>query len=76
MQFPEIAIDPIERIIDHGDIITAGGFMSWVDVGLLLVDRILGSGIRAETARYLLSDPAASEARYFAGFPPSRLHVV
>jgi hypothetical protein len=34
---------------------------------LLLVDRILGSAVRAETARFILSEPAASEARYFAG---------
>jgi transcriptional regulator GlxA family with amidase domain len=69
-----MTVDAAERIIDHGDIITAGGFMSWVDVGLLLVDRILGSGVKAETARYILSDPAASEARYFVGFAPRQSH--
>src|SRR5262245_8053036 len=65
-RIPEIHVDTKQRIIDDGDIITAGGFMSWVDVGLLLVDRILGGAVRAETARFILSDPAASEARYFA----------
>ena len=73
-RFPKMTVDAAERIIDHGDIITAGGFMSWVDVGLLLVDRILGSGVKAETARYILSDPAASEARYFVGFAPRQSH--
>ena len=48
--------------------------MSWVDVGLLLVDRTLGSGVRVETALLILSDPAASEARYFAGFAPRLAH--
>jgi transcriptional regulator GlxA family with amidase domain len=67
-RFPEIAVDTNQRIIDDGDIITAGGFMAWVDVGLLLVDKILGSAVRAETAGFILSDPAASEARYFPGF--------
>jgi transcriptional regulator GlxA family with amidase domain len=33
------------RIVDHGDIITAGGFLAWVDLGLFLVDRILGPAI-------------------------------
>ena len=61
------------RFIDHGEIITAGGFLSWVDVGLFLVDRILGPAIRAETARFVLSDPAA-EARYFTGFAPPQTH--
>jgi transcriptional regulator GlxA family with amidase domain len=48
--------------------------MAWVDVGLLLVDRILGSAVRAETARFILSDPAAREAHYFSGFAPRQTH--
>ena len=72
--FPKIVVDTNRRIIDHGDIITAGGFLSWVDLGLLLVDRILGPAIRAETARFVLADPAAGEARYFTGFAPPQTH--
>ena len=41
-RFPQIVVDTSRRIIDHGDIITAGGFLSWVDLGLFLVDRIFG----------------------------------
>jgi len=48
--------------------------LAWVDVGLLLVDKILGSGVRVETARFMLSDPAPSEARYFPGFTPRQGH--
>jgi transcriptional regulator GlxA family with amidase domain len=73
-RFPEITVDTNQRIIDDGDIITAGGFLAWVDVGLLLVDKILGGTVRAETARFICSDPAASEARYFPGFPPRQTH--
>jgi transcriptional regulator GlxA family with amidase domain len=73
-RFPQIVVDTNRRIIDHGDIITAGGFLSWVDVGLFLVDRILGPAIRAETARLVLSDPAVDEARYFTGFAPPQTH--
>jgi transcriptional regulator GlxA family with amidase domain len=73
-RFPGIAVDANRRIIDDGDIITAGGFLAWVDVGLLLVDRLLGGAVRAETARFILSDPAASEARYFPGFAPRQTH--
>src|SRR5271170_571770 len=73
-QFPEIVVDSTQRIIDYGDIMTAGGFMAWVDVGLLLVDRALGSDVGAETARFILSDSTASEARYFVGFAPRQAH--
>jgi transcriptional regulator GlxA family with amidase domain len=73
-RFPQIVVDTKRRIIDYGDIITTGGFLSWVDVGLFLVDRFLGAAVRAETARFVLSDPVASEARYFAGFAPPQAH--
>jgi transcriptional regulator GlxA family with amidase domain len=73
-RFPKIVVDTNRRIIDHGDIITAGGFLSWVDLGLFLVGRILGPAIRAETARFVLDDPAAGEARYFTGFAPPQTH--
>jgi transcriptional regulator GlxA family with amidase domain len=73
-RFPEITVDPNQRIIDDGDIITAGGFLAWVDMGLLLVDKILGGAVRAATARFILSDPAASEARHFPGFAPRQTH--
>jgi transcriptional regulator GlxA family with amidase domain len=73
-RFPEITVDTNQRIIDDGDFITAGGFLAWVDVGLLLVDRILGVAVRAETARFICSDPAASAARCFPGFVPKQTH--
>ena len=34
----------------------------------------LGPGVRAETARFALDDPAADEARYFTGFAPPQTH--
>jgi transcriptional regulator GlxA family with amidase domain len=73
-RFPKIVVDTNRRIIDHGDIITAGGFLSWVDLCLFLVEKILGLAISAETARLALDDPAAGEARYFTGFAPPRTH--
>jgi transcriptional regulator GlxA family with amidase domain len=73
-RFPEITVDTDQRIIDDGDIMTAGGFLAWVDVGLLLVDRLFGGAVRAETARFVLSDPAASKSPYFPGFAPRQTH--
>jgi transcriptional regulator GlxA family with amidase domain len=73
-RFPQIIVDVNRRIIDYGDVLTAGGFLSWVDLGLFLVDKLLGSATRAETARFVLSVPAAGEARYFTGFAPPQTH--
>jgi transcriptional regulator GlxA family with amidase domain len=73
-RFPQILVDTDRRIIDHGDIITAGGFLSWVDLGLLFIERILGETVGVETARFVFSDRAASEARYLPGFAPPQTH--
>jgi transcriptional regulator GlxA family with amidase domain len=73
-RFPQIVVEVNRRIIDHDNIVTAGGFLAWVDVGLFLVDRILGPTVSAETARFVLSDPAAGQARYFTGFAPPQTH--
>jgi transcriptional regulator GlxA family with amidase domain len=73
-RFPEIKVDTNQRIIDDDDIITAGGFLAWVDIGLLLVEKILGTAVRVETARFILPDPTPNEARYFPGFTPRQTH--
>src|ERR1700730_14587054 len=73
-RFPQIVVDVNRRIIDHGDIGTAGGFLAWVDLGLFLVNRILGPDMRAETARFVLSGSAAGDGRYFSGFSPPQTH--
>ena len=73
-RFPKVAVDTNRRIIDYGDIVTAGGFLAWVDVGLFLVERILGPAVKAETARFVLSDPASDDVHYFVGFAPPQSH--
>lgn len=61
-------------MIDGGDIISAGGLMSWTDLGLMLVARFLGPVVMAETARMLLVDPPGREQRYYSGFVPRLTH--
>jgi transcriptional regulator GlxA family with amidase domain len=72
--FPGVRIDLDCRIIDHGDVVTAGGFMAWVDVGLMLVERYLGAAIRVDTTRFMFADPAKRGETWFAGFPPNLGH--
>jgi transcriptional regulator GlxA family with amidase domain len=63
-RFPSITIDPERRVLDDGDVITAGGYMAWVDIALLLIDRMLGGLARAETMRFLRGDPDSQNTRY------------
>lgn len=73
-RFPDIYVTADKLIVDGGDIITAGGLMAWIDLGLMLVDRLLGATIMAETARFLLVDPPGREQRFYSNFSPRLNH--
>ncbi|WP_454816396.1 GlxA family transcriptional regulator [Labrys neptuniae] len=73
-RFPDILIDTDKMIVDDGDIITAGGIMAWTDLGLTLVDRVLGPEVMLENARFLLVDPPGREQRYYSSFVPNLRH--
>ena len=59
---------------DDGDIVTAGGVMAWVDLGLKLIDRFLGPTVMLEIARQFVIDPPGREQRYYSTFSPRLLH--
>lgn len=65
-RFPAIRIDTEKLIIDDGDIITAGGVMAWVDLGLNLIERYLSPTVMLATARFFLVDAAGREQRFYA----------
>jgi len=48
-RFPDIRVDSDKLIIDDGDIITAGGVMAWVDLGLHLINRWISPAIMMAT---------------------------
>ncbi len=72
--FPEIWVNTDELIIDLGDVVTAGGVMAWLDLGLRLVDRYLGPVVMMKTAQFFLADPAGRQQRFYANFSPSLHH--
>ncbi|WP_213804316.1 GlxA family transcriptional regulator [Granulicella sp. dw_53] len=73
-RFPEICVSSDELIIDLGDVVTAGGMMAWLDLGLKLVDRYLGPVVMMKTAQFFLIDPAGRQQRFYANFSPSLHH--
>lgn len=72
--YPAVGIDTEARMIDLGDVLTAGGFMAWVDVGLLLIERLLGEAVRRDTARFVRHDPSAGPGQAFSGLPGRQGH--
>jgi len=70
-RFPDVVVTADKLLIDDGDIVSASGLMSWINLALWLVLRIFGQAIMSETARYLLVEPHAPELTFLGGFLPS-----
>lgn len=73
-RFPGIHVETGRMVIDEGDIITAGGILAWTDLGLTLVDRLLGPTIMLDTARFLLVDPPGRAQQPYSHFIPHLDH--
>ncbi|KNY16841.1 AraC family transcriptional regulator [Shinella sp. SUS2] len=73
-RFPDVTVDTDRLLADDGDIVTAGGVMAWVDLGLKLIDRFLGPTVMLEIARQFVIDPPGREQRYYSTFSPRLLH--
>jgi transcriptional regulator GlxA family with amidase domain len=48
--------------------------MAWIDVALMLIERLLGGAIRARTAEFVLSAPDAGRAPVRSAFLPRQGH--
>lgn len=73
-RFPDVELDTDRLLIDGGDILSAGGLMSWTDMGLRLVERIFGPSVMMQTARMMLIDPPGREQRFYSAFLPNMRH--
>jgi transcriptional regulator GlxA family with amidase domain len=73
-RFPDLRIDADRLVVDEHDIVTAGGVLAWIDLGLTLVERLLGRTVMISTARFMLVDPPGREQRFYEEFAPPLLH--
>ncbi len=73
-RFPDVRVDTDKIVIEDGDIITAGGLMAWTDLGLRIVDRLLGPTVMLESSKFLLIDPSGREQRHYSSFSPKLTH--
>jgi transcriptional regulator GlxA family with amidase domain len=73
-RFPGLQVEPERIVIDEGDIVTAGGVLAWADMGLTLVQRLLGRTVMCSTARFMLMDPPGREQRFYGEFTPPLQH--
>lgn len=73
-RFPGVRLETDRLVIDDGDLLTAGGLMAWVDLGLRLIHRFLGTAALLATARHFLVDPGGREQRFYSAFAPNLAH--
>jgi transcriptional regulator GlxA family with amidase domain len=71
---PDLRVDADRLLIDDNDVITAGGVLAWADLGLSLVERLLGPTVMSSTAHFMLMDPPGREQRFYGEFSPPLLH--
>ncbi len=69
-RFPEIEVAAENMVLDDGDIMTAGGILAWTDLGLTLVERLMGPSAMLATSHFLLIDPPRRHQLPFSQFIP------
>ena len=72
--YPHISLNTNEILIDHGDVITAGGMMSWLDLGFELVAKYASMSVMSQLGKVLVVDTALREQRFYQQFNPSFSH--
>ncbi len=73
-RYPAIKLKADSPIVDDGDLITTAGLMAWSELGLRLVDRLLGPSIATGTARFLVVEHSDSASECGSNFAPILSH--
>ncbi|UGA53920.1 GlxA family transcriptional regulator [Vibrio sp. VB16] len=73
-RYPHIELDINKIIINQGDIITAGGMMSWVDLGLEIISQLASPLVMRQLGKMLVVDTGEREQRFYKQFSPSFSH--
>lgn len=73
-RFAHVTLDSHKILINEGDIITAGGVMSWLDLGLEIVAMHAGPSIMVQLGKNLVVDTGYRAQSYYEQFMPRRDH--
>lgn len=73
-RYPKVTLHADKPIVDDGDLITSAGLMAWSELGLRMVDRLLGPSIAASTARFLVIEHSDSASQCGSNFAPILSH--
>ncbi|EXF91423.1 AraC family transcriptional regulator [Pseudomonas fluorescens HK44] len=73
-RYPKVALNADKPIVDDGDLITTAGLMAWSELGLRLVNRLMGPSIATSTARFLVIEHSDSASECGSNFAPILSH--
>ena len=73
-RYPGVNLDINKILINDGDVITAAGLMSWIDLGLELVAQLMHPRIMRQLGRMMVVDTGRREQRYYQNFYPRLNH--
>lgn len=73
-RYPKVHVAPEAIIVDQGRIVTAGGATSFINLALLLVERLLGQDVAWAASRMFLIDPNKSPQSAYAALSPQKDH--
>ena len=73
-KFPEVALNVDKILINQGDVITAGGMMSWLDLALEIISKYTNSSVVCCLGKYLMIDTGQREQRFYRQFTPVLNH--
>lgn len=74
-KFPMVNLQVEDVLIDDGDIITAGGMMSWIDLGLAIVSRFINPQIMHLLGKQMIIDTGKREQKFYQIFSPNLKHM-
>lgn len=72
--YPSVQLEIEKILVNENDIITTGGLMSWIDLGLELVAQFTCPALMQQLGRYLVIDTGRREQRYYQRFTPKLDH--
>lgn len=73
-RFPDALVDTGEILIRDGQVVTAGGLLSWVDLALELIAGFSSPEVMREVGRHFVVDTGKREQRYYRSFTPPLNH--
>lgn len=72
--FPFIRLDCEQLLIDNGDVICSGGSMSYIDLTIYLVEKMLGKDTASDCAKLLVFDPVRQKQSPYGSFKAQKSH--